>query len=156
MTLTQNRHFCVCKSLQSNYWISHITQLLLICKFCCFSKGPQISINMRDMIIYVAQWWEKYLSKRSLLKHTFSWRDKLIVLWSSYSSTDIFLSAISVSDWLINILLWKFRTSSGKEMKTETKMIKPQFLMKSNNNKNKSQKIIFKNKVAFFTLNSPH
>ena len=113
-------------------------------------------LNICDIIIYVAQWWEKYLSKRSLLKHTFSWRDKLIVWWLSYSSSDIFLSAISVSDWLINILLWKFRTSSGKEMKTETKMIKPQFLMKSNNNKNKSQKIIFKNKVAFFTLNSPH
>ena len=24
--------------------------------------------------------WEKYLSKRSLIKHTCSWRDKLIVL----------------------------------------------------------------------------
>ena len=27
-----------------------------------------------------ARWWKKYLSKRSPLKHTCSWRDKLIVL----------------------------------------------------------------------------
>ena len=39
-------------------------------------------LNMRDIIIYVARWWEKYLSKRSLIKHTCSWRDKLIALWT--------------------------------------------------------------------------
>ena len=37
-------------------------------------------LNMRDIIIYVARWWEKYLSKCSPLKHTCSWRDKPIVL----------------------------------------------------------------------------
>ena len=37
------------------------------------------TLNMRDIIIYVARWWEKYLSKRSPLKHTCSWHDKLIV-----------------------------------------------------------------------------
>ena len=36
---------------------------------------------MHNIIIYVAQWWEKYLSKHSPLKHTYSWHDKLIVLW---------------------------------------------------------------------------
>ena len=36
-------------------------------------------LNMCHMIVYVAQWWEKYLSKRSPFKHTSSWRDKLIV-----------------------------------------------------------------------------
>ena len=35
---------------------------------------------MGDIIIYVARWWEKYFSKRSLIKHTCSWRYKLIVL----------------------------------------------------------------------------
>ena len=30
------------------------------------------------LIIYVARWWEKFLSKRRLDKHTFSWRDKLM------------------------------------------------------------------------------
>ena len=36
-------------------------------------------VKFRDIIIYVAWWWEKYLSKRSQLKHTCSWHDKLIV-----------------------------------------------------------------------------
>ena len=31
---------------------------------------------------YRAQWWEKYLSKHSLIKHTCSWRDKLILKWA--------------------------------------------------------------------------
>ena len=35
-------------------------------------------LNMRDIIIYVARWWEKYLSKRSLLKRTCSWRVNLL------------------------------------------------------------------------------
>ena len=39
-------------------------------------------LNMRDIIIYVAWWLEKYFSKRSLIKHTCSWRDKLIVSWT--------------------------------------------------------------------------
>ena len=34
---------------------------------------------------YQARWWEKYLSKRSFIKHTFSWRDKLIICGSRYS-----------------------------------------------------------------------
>ena len=37
-------------------------------------------LNMRDIIIYVPWWWEKYLSKRSPLKHTCSRRDKFIAL----------------------------------------------------------------------------
>ena len=48
-------------------------------------------LNMRDIIIYVARWWEKYLSKRSLRKNTCSWRDKLIVLWATeQTSKNIF------------------------------------------------------------------
>ena len=35
---------------------------------------------MCDIIIYVAAWWEKHLLKRSLIKHTCSWRNKLIML----------------------------------------------------------------------------
>ena len=31
-------------------------------------------------LIILAQWWEKYLSKRSPIKHTCSWHDKLIIL----------------------------------------------------------------------------
>ena len=38
-----------------------------------------------------ARWWEKYLLKRSPLKHTCSWRDKLIVLWIMNRQAKIFL-----------------------------------------------------------------
>ena len=47
--------------------------------------------NMRDIIIHVARWWEKYLSKLSHLKHACSWRDKLIVLWILNRQAKIFL-----------------------------------------------------------------
>ena len=33
------------------------------------------------VLVVLARWWEKHLSKRNPLKHTCSWRDKLIVLW---------------------------------------------------------------------------
>ena len=63
--------------------------------FCVhFIVSVQVRIfplNMRDIIIYVAQWWEKYLSKRSLIKHTCSWRDKVIVLWTLNRWAKIFL-----------------------------------------------------------------
>ena len=48
-------------------------------------------LNMGDIIIYVARWWEKYLSKRIPLKHSCSWRDKLIVLWILNREAKIFL-----------------------------------------------------------------
>ena len=32
---------------------------------------------MSDIIIYIAQWWEKYPSKCNLIRHTCSWLDKL-------------------------------------------------------------------------------
>ena len=41
-------------------------------------------LNIPDIIIHVARWWEKYLSKRSSLKHTCSWHDKLLVLKSKF------------------------------------------------------------------------
>ena len=59
-----------------------------------FIVSVKISIfplNMRDMIIYVAQWWEKYLWKRNPLKDTCSWRDELIVLWILNRQAKIFL-----------------------------------------------------------------
>ena len=62
-------------------------------------------LNMRDIIIYVARWWEKYLSKRSLIKHTCSWRDKLIALRTLKRQAKIFLriSKMEMLDvWLIS------------------------------------------------------
>ena len=49
------------------------------------------------------RWWEKYLSKHSPLKHTCSWRDKLIVLWILKRQAKIFLRIISV---LINFFFF--------------------------------------------------
>ena len=40
---------------------------------------------------YVPWWWEKSLWKRSLLKHTFSWRDKLVLLWILKIQAKIYL-----------------------------------------------------------------
>ena len=56
------------------------------------------TLNMCDIIIYVARWWEKYLSKRSPLKHTCSWHDKLIVLFSNiFSRIQGFLEIVQVN-----------------------------------------------------------
>ena len=60
--------------------------LFLSVSFIVSVKVPIFPLNMHDIIIYVAQWWEKYLSKRSLLKYTCSWRDKLIILGLYMSS----------------------------------------------------------------------
>ena len=49
---------------------------LLPVSFIVSAKVCIFPLNMCDTIIYVARWWEKYLSKRSPLKDTCSWRDK--------------------------------------------------------------------------------
>ena len=70
---------------------------------------------MRDIIIYVARWWEKCLSKRSPLKHTYSWHDKLIVLWIQNRQAKISLCIfdLMITYYYINccyllFLLWLF------------------------------------------------
>ena len=50
--------------------------------FFNFVQVRIFSLNMLimlDVIIYIVQWWKKYLSKCCLIKNTFSWRDKLII-----------------------------------------------------------------------------
>ena len=49
------------------------------------------AINILDIIIYVARWCEKNLLKRSLIEHTSSWRNKLIILWTLNRQAKIFL-----------------------------------------------------------------
>ena len=92
ITFASIKVYCLSTLICPIILISHIAELL-ICKFYCFCKGLHISSNMRDIIIYVAWWWQKYLSKRSPLKHTCSWRDKLIVLWilNRHAKIKIFL-----------------------------------------------------------------
>ena len=56
----------------SNYFncliilISHILQFLLIRKFYRSVQVCVLPLNMSDIIIYVARWSEKYLSKSAL------------------------------------------------------------------------------------------
>ena len=78
MKLTETHHFCVRKSLLSgNVFSPTSASSTLSIQVCIFS------LNMDDIVIYVARWCQKYLSKSSLFKHTCSWRDKLIIfLWS--------------------------------------------------------------------------
>ena len=66
-----------------NFFVS--ISLIVSVKVCIFP------LNLRDIIIYVARWWEKYLSKLIPLKHSCWWRDKLIVLWILNREAKIFL-----------------------------------------------------------------
>ena len=83
ITFASVKVYCLITLICLTILNSHIAQLLLIRKFYCFRPGPILPLNMRGIIIYVARWWEKYPSKRSLIKHTCSWPDKLILLWTS-------------------------------------------------------------------------
>ena len=70
---------------------------------CSFEREVGIfTLNMRDIIIYVALWWEKYLSKRSPLKHTCSWHDKLIALWILNRQAKISLCIHCFCCWLVS------------------------------------------------------
>ena len=63
------------------------------------SRHEQVCLIGLHFERYFSQWWEKYLSKRSPLKHlkhTCSWRDKLIVLWILNSQAKIFLRINSI------------------------------------------------------------
>ena len=52
----------------------------------------EILLPSSGNVIYVARWWEKYLSKHSPLKHTCLWHDKLIILWILNRQAKISLS----------------------------------------------------------------
>ena len=68
---------------------------------------------------YFSRWWEKYLSKRSPLKHTCSWRDKLIILWILNRQAKIFLRIILFFlIWNVGLRYWQrkiFYTWAEKE-----------------------------------------
>ena len=69
---------------------SHMAQLLLPISLYDSVQVPKFPLNKCNIIIYVAQWWEKYLLKGSLIKHICSWREKLIVLWRLNRQANIF------------------------------------------------------------------
>ena len=63
----------------------------IIRKFYCFRPGPHISFKYAQHNHLRCRGWEKYLSKRSLIKHPCSWRAKLFVLWTLNRQAKIFL-----------------------------------------------------------------
>ena len=69
---------------------SHTAQLLLPISLYDSVQVRKFPLNKCNIIIYVAQWWEKYLLKGSLIKHICSWREKLIVLWRLNRQANIF------------------------------------------------------------------
>ena len=83
--------------IRGNWWLIYFLQT---------SHTSTISLSRHEQVCLMrlrferyfshhrAWWWEKYLSKRSLIKHTCSWRDKLIVLWTLNREAKIFLRKV--------------------------------------------------------------
>lgn len=116
LQLTQTCHFCVLKVLLSNYFnlslitfISHITELLLICKFTVSIQVRIFTLNMREMVIYLTRWREKHLWKRGLIKYTYSWGDKLFFNKSQCYFSEATARCRSLK-WLIKEFLFKLQT----------------------------------------------
>ena len=107
--------------------INHIAQLLLIRKFYCFRPGLHIFFKYARHNHLRCPMMEKYLSERSLTKHSCSWRDKLIVLWTLNRQAKIF-SRIS---YIVceSFLLWLTRNFHFGQTN---------FLEKHSNGENKS------------------
>ena len=92
---------------------SHIAQLLPIHSFIVFVLVHIFPLNMCDIIIYVAWWWKKYLSKRNIIKHTCLWSDKLIILWTLSRQAKILLRIFSVYSSVIQVISEKTLCSKG-------------------------------------------
>ena len=102
ITFASIKVYCLITLICLIILISRIVQLLLIYSSFVSVQVHTFALNMRDIIIYTAWWWEKYLSKGSLAKHTCSWRDKLIVLWALNRQTKIFLRRLFDVLWNVH------------------------------------------------------
>ena len=60
------------------------------------SRHEQVCLSGLRFERYFSRWWEKYLSKLSPLKHTCSWRDKLVVSWILNRQAKIFLRILTL------------------------------------------------------------
>ena len=81
----------VCKNILACLFSIYNTINLSRHEQVCLIRLRIFPLNMCDIIIYAARWWGKHLSKRSLIKHTCSWYDKLIVLWILNRQAKVFL-----------------------------------------------------------------
>ena len=95
------------------WFLFEVTKLKFILHFNLFIFWC-INIVKKIFLIYsksafyyfLAWWWEKYLWKRSPLKHTCSWRDKLIVLLILNRQAKVFLR-ITVLPFEVKYGKWK-------------------------------------------------
>ena len=83
MKLTQTQHFCIGKALLSNYFLqphyatsSHPSPQVLWFP----SRSAYFLKYARHN--HLRWWWEKCISKRSLIKEICSWRVNLFILWT--------------------------------------------------------------------------
>ena len=65
--------------------------------FVVFTQVGIFPLYICDILIYVARWWEKLLSKSSLNKYTCSSCDKLIILWTLNRQAKIFLRISNIN-----------------------------------------------------------
>ena len=63
----------------------------VIVNLCSSSLWAKAMVNKSGQKKHFVWWWEKCLSKCSLIKHTCSWCDKLIVSWTLNRQAKIFL-----------------------------------------------------------------
>ena len=120
---------CVTDALLSAKYIFPIRKDIFA---CLFSIHNTISLSCHEQVClsglrferyfshHRAQWWEKYLSKRSPLKHTCLWHDKLIVLYFSCLSFNTKHSRERPCK-LESIKCWfkeKKKQNSGKHMRS--------------------------------------
>ena len=90
ITFASVKLYCLITLICLIILISHIVQLVLILEFIVSVQVHIFPLNMCDTIIYVARWWEKDLSKRSLIKHTCSWRVSYYIMNTEQTSENIF------------------------------------------------------------------
>ena len=102
----KNWLFC---SVLDNWCIGGSRHMQIIRKniFACLSSVRNtISLSRHEQVClvrlrferYFSQWWEKYLSKRSLIEYSCSWRNKLIVLKYKLTCLLTYHSLLTKSD----------------------------------------------------------
>ena len=103
-----------CKTYFGTNLVSLFFFLVILCNFFLSVnfivpvKVHILPLTMRNIIIYVDRWWEKYLSKRSPLKHTCSWRGN-----SSLQLQNFYLLKQGVKYHNIVFIFLDFRTRSN-------------------------------------------
>ena len=80
--------------------------LKLLHSFGNFKKNVFLVSFYSKFSGFFSERWGKHFSKRSLIKHNCSWRDKLIVLWTLNRQAKIFLRT---AYWIMKIS-WKHHT----------------------------------------------